>query len=421
MHTTPLSPEDPVTLGGFELQARIGQGGMGRVFLGESPGGEPAAVKVIKPSVVDSESRLRFAQEVEVLKTVWGPRIAALMGYDAEAEQPWLATEYVEGADLGKHVKVHGPMGCLLVAALGAILAETLASVHDQGLLHRDLKPANVLLGPNGPKIIDFGLAVFAESSISLTAPDQVVGTPVCMAPEQAANLKPLSSAVDVYSLGAVLLFAATGHYPYRAATPYLVFQQVTDPNAVPDLSGAPEELTPLLADMLARSAEDRPSLTEVVRHCRSLIEAQGMKIAQARRRLTAYATSMAQQDVPEAADLGGPLSTAPFPALSTVSDPPRSGQEGGTRPDSEEPRTATSQPSDTTGRDTPEPPSSSVCDSPVSATGPERSQPEPREPQSPHLGRQRSASVRHTVLHSKQARTTAAQLRRTYAAGAPF
>ncbi len=95
MQITPLNPEDPLSLGDFELLGRIGQGGMGQVFLGESPGGEPAAVKVIKPSVVDSESRQRFAQEIEVLKAIWGPRIAAFLGADAEAEQPWLATEYV--------------------------------------------------------------------------------------------------------------------------------------------------------------------------------------------------------------------------------------------------------------------------------------------------------------------------------------
>ncbi len=147
---------------------------MGQVYLGESPGGEPAAVKVIKPSVVDSETRLRFAQEVEILKTVWGARIAALLDADPEADPPWLATEYVEGLDLSRHVARHGPLDALLTASLGATLAEALAMVHKQGLLHRDLKPANVLLGPNGPKVIDFGLAVFAESRVSLTAANTV-------------------------------------------------------------------------------------------------------------------------------------------------------------------------------------------------------------------------------------------------------
>ncbi|MEV1051079.1 serine/threonine-protein kinase [Streptomyces sp. NPDC049887] len=218
MHIAPLSPDDPSELDGYELLGRIGQGGMGQVYLGESPGGEPAAVKVIKPSVVDSETRTRFAQEVEILKTIWGARIAALLDADPDAERPWLATEYVEGLDLSRHVAAHGPLPALLTAALGATLAEALATVHRQGLLHRDLKPANVLLGPNGPKVIDFGLAVFAESSVSLTAPHTVVGTPSCMPPEQANGEKPLTPAVDVYALVAVLLFAASGHAPYRVA-----------------------------------------------------------------------------------------------------------------------------------------------------------------------------------------------------------
>src|SRR5690606_37803749 len=134
-----------------------------------------------------------------------------------------------------------------------------------------------------------FGLAAFTESSLSLAAPHQVVGTPICMAPEQAAGVKPLTAAVDVYALGALMLFAVAGHYPHQAATPYMVFHLVTDPGTAPDLSGVPDDLAPLLTGMLAHGTENRPSLTEVVQQCRSVIEAQGMKIAQARRRLTAH------------------------------------------------------------------------------------------------------------------------------------
>lgn len=145
--------------------------------------------------------------------------------------------------------------------------------------------------------IIDFGLAAFTESSVALTMPHQVVGTPICMAPEQAAGVKPLTAAVDVYALGALLLFAVTGHYPHEAATPYMVFHLVTDPATTPDLSGVPAGLEPLLTVMLAHDAGDRPSLTEVVQRCRAVIEAQGMKIAQARRKLTSHA--MGPADAP--------------------------------------------------------------------------------------------------------------------------
>lgn len=297
MNAAPLSPEDPTELGGFEILGRIGHGGMGQVYLGESPGGEPAAVKVIKPSVVDSETRLRFAQEIEVLKTIWGPRIAAFLDADAEAEQPWLATEYIDGPDLRKHITTHGPLPAALTASLGATLAEALTGVHKQGLLHRDLKPANILLGPNGPKIIDFGLAVFTESSASLTAPNMVMGSPACMAPEQANGVKPLSPPVDVYALGASLLYAATGHYPFQAENIHALFHLITKPDAQPDLTGAPNELSPLLTAMLSYVPQDRPTLPEVVQQCRAVIESQGLKIAQARRRLTAHIAAGSPQN----------------------------------------------------------------------------------------------------------------------------
>ncbi|MFD6322438.1 protein kinase [Streptomyces sp. NPDC058442] len=420
MQITPLNPEDPLSLGDFELLGRIGQGGMGQVFLGESPGGEPAAVKVIKPSVVDSVSRLRFAQEIEVLKTIWGARLAAFLGADAEAEQPWLATEYVDGPDLARHLRTHGPLPSVLTAALGAVLAEALSAVHTQGLLHRDLKPANVLLGPNGPKIIDFGLAAFTESSSSLTAPHQVVGTPICMAPEQAAGVKPLTAAVDVYALGALLLFAATGHYPHEAATPYMVFHLVTDPDTAPDLSGAPDDLVPLLTDMLAQNAGDRPSLTEVVQQCRSVIEAQGMKIAQARRRLTAHTAGQrhkaASADASTLSAWPAPVSDAPgtevTPADLDTPAPSDAPTPSPTVVDAPSPADPTIQ--DSPG---PTPPAPPVQREP--SGGPRREQPAPDR--RPPTASRRPKEATHTLRHSVQARKTAARLRAAYAAKAPF
>ncbi|MFD8484275.1 MULTISPECIES: serine/threonine-protein kinase [Streptomyces] len=415
MQIKPLNPEDPLELGDFELLGRIGHGGMGQVFLGESLGGEPAAVKVIKPSVVDSESRLRFAQEIEVLKTIWGPRMAAFLGADPEAEQPWLATEYVDGPDLARHVKTDGPLPTVLTAALGAILAEALSAVHTQGLLHRDLKPANILLGPNGPKIIDFGLAAFTESSVSLTAPHQVVGTPICMAPEQAAGVKPLTAAVDVYALGALLLFAATGHYPHEAATPYMVFHLVTDPGTAPDLSGAPAELVPLLSSMLAHDAGSRPSLTDVVQQCRSVIEAQGMKIAQARRRLTAHTAKQPRS------------STSPAAQPSTVLWPTPANDPSGaeiTPVDLDVPAPAEEPAPSPTTLVTPGPsaPEAPVPDPPIRldppADGPGHGRSaSDRPPTAPGQPTAKTPTLRHSV----QARRTAERLRTAYAAKAPF
>ncbi|MFB7028560.1 MULTISPECIES: protein kinase [unclassified Streptomyces] len=410
MHIAPLSPHDPVELGGYELLGRIGHGGMGQVYLGESPGGEPAAVKVIKPSVVDSETRQRFAQEVEILKTIWGARIAALLDADAEADPPWLATEYIEGLDLSRHVARHGPLPSLLAASLGATLAEALATVHKQGLLHRDLKPANVLLGPNGPKIIDFGLAVFAESSVSLTAPNTVVGTPSCMPPEQARGDRPLTSAVDVYALGAVVLFAVSGRFPYQAANIHVLFHQVTDPETTPDLSGVPDELVPLLTAMLAHEAGDRPALSDVVQQCRTVIEAQGFKVAQARRRLTTHTAAPSHM-------LDGLLPTVAVPPLPTAPVD---------LPDAETATTvvlpSTAPEPVPTLVDRPVPPSgSSMAETPadpvspepaMAADGPSASLPAPSGPARGGSGQRR---------HSAQARITAQRLREVYAAHAAF
>ncbi|MCX4758287.1 serine/threonine-protein kinase [Kitasatospora purpeofusca] len=397
VHTTsPLSPEDPPEIGGFELLARIGQGGMGQVYLGESPGGEQAAVKVIKPALVDSESRLRFAQEIEVLKTVWGNRVAAFLDADPEAEPPWLATEYVEGADLRRHVDAYGPIPAVLVASLGATLAEALALVHKQGLLHRDLKPANVLLGPNGPKIIDFGLAVFAESGSSLTAPNTVVGTPMCMAPEQAGGVKPLTEAVDAYALGAVLLFALTGRYPYQAANVNVLFHMVTDPDTPPNLTGVPTELSPILASMLAHEAKDRPSLPSVVKEFRTVIEAHGLKVTQARRQLTALTTAKPAPGYEATAPTVQLLPPVPTDTPPTQAPPaPLFVPPPSPAPDESPAYTPTV-------KDVP-----AATPTPACAPGPASAPPSASPPRAPR--------------RSLQARRTAQQLRETYAAKAPF
>ncbi|GHJ31398.1 hypothetical protein TPA0910_58310 [Streptomyces hygroscopicus subsp. sporocinereus] len=407
MPITPLSPEDPTELGGYELLGRIGHGGMGQVYLGESPGGEPAAVKVIKPSVVDSETRQRFAQEVEILKTVGGARVAALLDADPEADPPWLATEYVEGLDLSKHVGSHGPLPALLTASLGATLAEALATVHKQRLLHRDLKPANVLLGPNGPKIIDFGLAVFAESSVSLTAPNTVVGTPSCMPPEQANGEKPLTPKVDVYALGAVLLFAVSGHLPYRADNIHVLFHQVVDPTIAPDLSGVPEELVPLLTAMLAHQAQDRPPLDEVVRQCRALIEAQGMKVAQARRRLTSHTAAPTHfLDELLALPRPGRSSAASAEAVTVTVDTPPDRQRPVSTPPSQQPLVPP-----------PAAPGGMSADPADTPAAPPRA----AAPSSPARSKDRGATGRRSLRHSAQARITAQRLREAYAASTPF
>ncbi|MFI8940065.1 serine/threonine-protein kinase [Streptomyces syringium] len=283
----PLRDDDPRTIGGYTLVCRIGAGGMGQVYLGESPAGQQVAVKVIKPSVLDEDSRARFLLEVDSLKTVYGPFIASFVAADAQAERPWLAVDFVAGPDLLTFVTERGPLPLAETASLGALLAEGLGIVHEAGLLHRDLKPQNILLAPHGPKVIDFGLAVLAERRSVLTATGVVVGSVLCMPPEQARGEHQLDRPADVYALGAVLLYAATGHYPYTGPSWQAVALKIEDPANPPDLSDLPSQLEPLISAMLALDPAARPTLAQVTAELVQVIAGQGLTAAQAKRRLT--------------------------------------------------------------------------------------------------------------------------------------
>ncbi|MEU1321308.1 serine/threonine protein kinase [Streptomyces microflavus] len=315
----PLRDDDPKEIGGFTLVCRIGSGGMGQVFLGESAAGHQAAVKVIKPSVLDEDTRARFLSEVESLRTVYGPFVAAFVGADADADRPWLAVEYVPGPDLRTLIAGQGPLPLAETASLGALLAEGLGTVHDAGLLHRDLKPQNILLAPYGPKVIDFGLAVLAERRTTLTATGFVVGSVLCMPPEQARGEQQLDRSADVYALGAVLLYAVTGHYPYEGPSWQAVALKIEDAAAPPDLTGAPSELVPLITDMLAQDAGARPTLPEVIERLVRVIREQGLTALQAKRRLTDLTPEIIVPQLPAPAP--GPSAEAGGPAAYTPAD----------------------------------------------------------------------------------------------------
>ncbi|WP_062207678.1 serine/threonine-protein kinase [Streptomyces sp. NBRC 109706] len=301
-----LRDDDPKTVGGYTLVCRIGAGGMGQVYLGESAAGQQVAVKVIRASILDEDSRARFLLEVDSLKTVYGPFVASFVAADAQAEHPWLAVEFVAGPDLLTFVQEQGPLPVEEVASLGALLAEGLGTVHEAGLLHRDLKPQNILLAPYGPKLIDFGLAVLAERRSTLTATGMVVGSVLCMPPEQARGEHYLDRPVDVYALGAVLLYAATGHYPYSGPSWQAIALRIEDPATPPDLDGLAPELRPLITEMLALDPAARPALPEVTRQLVGVITDRGLTAVQAKRRLTDRTPALA---VPEA-----PISPAKAP-----------------------------------------------------------------------------------------------------------
>ncbi|MBA9002702.1 serine/threonine-protein kinase [Thermomonospora cellulosilytica] len=276
----PLKPSDPRSVGGIALHGRLGEGGMGVVYFGVTPEGQPVAVKVIsgQGNAADGELRERFDREIAAMHMVQGPRVAALVAAaDPGEPEPWLAMEYVRGLTLREYVNGHGPLPAHLGAALGDLLAEALRAIHAAGLLHRDLKPANVLLGADGPKVIDFGLAALVEAGHELTRTGQFIGTPMTAAPEQISDPRDLTPAADVYALGATLIFALAHHFPYeRPQLPALIFA-ITDPNTAPDLRGVPATLEPVIRAMVEHDPRARPTLPEAAEEFRRVLRTDGL------------------------------------------------------------------------------------------------------------------------------------------------
>ncbi len=259
----PLRRWDPEQIGGFVLLGRLGAGAMGQVYLGRSPAGRLVAVKTIKTELAEEpDFRTRFGQEVAAARRVSGAFTAAVVAADSEADVPWLATVYVPAPSLSTLVRSCGPLPVAAVRWLAAGCAEALESIHGVGLVHRDLKPANVLVCLDGPRVIDFGVARAAER-IALTVTRGSVGTPAYMAPEQARDTRQATFASDMFSLGATMLFAATGHAPYDGETVMDVLVRLaTQP---PDLAGLPDELADIVVPCLDREPRSRPSSATIV------------------------------------------------------------------------------------------------------------------------------------------------------------
>ncbi|WP_234362897.1 serine/threonine-protein kinase [Streptomyces formicae] len=267
-----LRESSPLRIGPYETLARLGAGGMGEVFLAapdrREPGGALApgapydpdslvAVKAIRGEIAgDAAFRARFRREISVATSVENPFVARLVAGDADAEQPWLATEYVAGPHLAEAVRAHGPLPLASVAALGAGVARALAAVHAAGALHRDLKPANVLLGADGPKLIDFGVARALDAT-TMTSTGLLVGTPGFMSPEHVAGGRHVVPASDVFCLGSVLAYAASGDDPFGDGPVAAVLYRVSVAEA--QLDGVPAELRELIGACLSRDPGERP------------------------------------------------------------------------------------------------------------------------------------------------------------------
>ena len=260
----PLAADDPQQVGGYRLHARLGAGGMGQVFLGFSPAGRAVAVKVIHRQFArDPEFVRRFGREVEAARAVSGAFTAPVVAAGPGDDPPWLATVFVPGPSLAEVIAHTGPLPEPAVWRLAGGLIEALQAVHAGGLVHRDLKPANVLLAADGPRLIDFGISrALEDAAMSMTS--LIVGTPAFMSPEQAAG-RPVGPASDVFALGSVIAFAATGAAPFGAgpSSPIVVAYRVV--HAQPDLSQVPVPLTNLVAACLAKNPADRPRLAQLM------------------------------------------------------------------------------------------------------------------------------------------------------------
>jgi Protein kinase domain/WD domain, G-beta repeat len=259
-----LKPGDPSRVGNYRLIGRLGEGGMGQVFLGLSPGGRQVAVKVIHPGYASGKQfRERFAREIEAARRVGGFHTASVVDADPGADPPWMVTAFIQGLSLQQAVAEGGPFSLERVCRLGAGLAEGLAAIHACGLVHRDLKPSNVILADDGPRIIDFGIARAAEASPMTTA-GMVVGTYSYMSPEQLRG-DVAGPASDVFALGCTLAFAATARITFGDdSIVTVVYRITTEP---PDLSGVTEEhgFRELVRDCLSKSPANRPSLATII------------------------------------------------------------------------------------------------------------------------------------------------------------
>ncbi|AVV42979.1 serine/threonine protein kinase [Streptomyces sp. P3] len=259
----PLRAGDPSRLGRYRLLRRLGAGGMGVVFLARAPGGAIAAVKTVRAAYAEEPGfRVRFRREAQAARQVHSPWVVPLLDADADAETPWLATSFVPGPSLSETVDVFGPLSVASVRVLGIRLSEALEAVHAAGLVHRDVKPGNVLLAPDGPRLIDFGIARAPEAT-ALTSSGVIVGSPGFLSPEQArARGGEIGPPSDVFSLACVLAFAATGVRPFgEGGAAGVLLRTVYEE---PDPAAFPDALAPLLKACLHKDPAARPDLARL-------------------------------------------------------------------------------------------------------------------------------------------------------------
>lgn len=265
MTTSPLRPGDPRRLGDYHLLSRLGEGGMGTVFLGRDLDGRPVAVKVIRPEHANNtEFRARFRSEVHRARQVPSFCTAAVLDADPDNDTPYLVVEYVEGPSLQDVVEERGPMAPGDLHSIAVGVAAALTAIHGAGVIHRDLKPSNVLLSLGLPKVIDFGIARALEATTKHTRPGRWVGTVDYMAPERLdPDVGPVTPAADIFAWGGVIVFAGTGRNPFVGDTPVATAAQIL--TKAPELRGVPDSLIDLVRRAFAKDPGDRPAANDLL------------------------------------------------------------------------------------------------------------------------------------------------------------
>ncbi|WP_175409580.1 serine/threonine-protein kinase [Streptomyces sp. TRM64462] len=330
---TALQAQDPAELGDFRLAARLGEGGMGQVFIASSPGGQSAAVKVIRPEFArDAEFGQRFAREVRAAQRVRGAHLAPLLDADPHAEQPWLATAFVAGPNLRDLVTGRGPLPAPQVLLLAWGIAHALADIHAAHVVHRDLKPGNIMLDETGPKVIDFGIVKSLTQSVTYSSHSTRIGTPLYMSPEQAMG-RTVGAPSDVFAFGSTLYFLVTGREAFGAENEWGVAHRIVADE--PDLSAVPSApLRDLITACLEKEPGERPEAPTIVELCErelggALVPGAWMRIDGARaaiqertgalRGLLLHDADPGQPSDPDAADT---VLLAPL-APTRVAEPP--------------------------------------------------------------------------------------------------
>ncbi|MFJ9615317.1 protein kinase domain-containing protein [Streptomyces noursei] len=317
-----LRAGDPAEIGGYPLEARLGSGGMGTVFLARTSSGRPVAIKLIHPQfAADDEFRIRFRREVTAARRVSGAFTAAVVDAATEAEQPWMATTYIQGHTLARHIATKGPLSGAELRRLAIGLAEALRDIHRVGVVHRDLKPSNVVLSPEGPRVIDFGISRAVDQQ-TLTITGRVIGTPPFMSPEQLQAPRGVGPRSDVFSLGTLLAYAATGHGPFDADSPYIAAYQVV--HEEPSLDDVPVALRTVVESCLAKEPNGRPSADELLVLLRDLpadlgqTDAWGVGAGRTRDMITQHHVATPATPVPAPP----PTTPAPTAPTTTPADP---------------------------------------------------------------------------------------------------